>query len=86
MLSTKPIKKSCGWANLYAMKYNSTYMSVTGKCPKCGCKKAQFLSIDRNHNVMIDCPPNQGCNLQAAVSLKKALRNIDSSKYPLKLD
>lgn len=60
-------------------------MSVTGNCPMCGCEDAQFLNIDSNQNVAVDCPPNRGCNFQAAVSLDKALELIDGGAFPILL-
>jgi hypothetical protein len=60
-------------------------MSVTGECPRCGRDGAQFLNIDSNKNVAVDCPPLAGCDYQAAVSLDKALYLVADEEFPVML-
>lgn len=61
-------------------------MSVTGECPNCGYERAQFLNIDKNGNVAVDCSPGSGCNFQAATPLSNALELIDDDEFPLRLE
>jgi hypothetical protein len=60
-------------------------MSVTGECPRCGYEKAQFLNIDSNKNVAVDCPPQLGCDFQAATSLETAVPLINDDEFPIVL-
>jgi transcription elongation factor Elf1 len=61
-------------------------MSVTGTCPRCGFEKAVFLNIDSNGNIAVDCPPNRGCDFQAAVTLDSGLDLIDDEYIPIALE
>lgn len=58
-------------------------MSVTGTCPRCGDDQAQFLNIDSNHNVAVDCSGSGGCNYQGATPLEKAIELIDDNQFPI---
>lgn len=61
-------------------------MSVRGECPNCGYERAQFLNIDENGNVAVDCSPGSGCDLKAATPLSTAVDLIDDEEFPIRLD
>ena len=57
-------------------------MTVTGECPNCDNKSAQFLTLDSNGNISFDC---SSCDTIAAVSVTDALELIPDEAQPLKI-